>query len=65
MVSVTTRPTYRQEEKPTPTKQDAGWASELVWMSLEKKKRLAPAGIEAGTVQPVASLYNDYVILAQ
>jgi hypothetical protein len=30
-------------------------------MDLEKKKHLAPTGIEAGTVQPVVILYKDYV----
>jgi len=29
-------------------------------MGLEKRKHLAPTGIEAGTVRPVAILYKDY-----
>ena len=65
MVSFTTRPTYPQEEKPTPIKQEAEWAPELVWIGLEKRKRFAHAAIEAGTVQPVAGRYNDYANLAQ
>ena len=65
MVSVTTRPTYPQEEKPTPIKQEAGWAPELDWIGLEKRKPLALAAIEAWTVQPVAGRYNDYANLAQ
>jgi len=59
VANFTIRPTYPQEEKPTPIKEEVEWAPELVWMGLENRKRLVPAGIEAGIVRAVVSRYNE------
>ena len=46
---------------PVPIVQEAGWAPEPVWIGAEN---LAPPGFDPRTVQPVASPYTDYTILA-
>ena len=46
---------------PVPIVQEAGWASEPVWISAEN---LAPPGFNPRTFQPVASRYTDYAIPA-
>ena len=45
---------------PVPIVQEAGWASELVWIGAEN---LAPTGIDSQTFQPMASCYTDYATL--
>ena len=44
-----------------PIVQEAGWATEPVWIRAEN---LAPPGFDPLTLQPVASRYNDYAIAA-
>jgi hypothetical protein len=44
---------------PVPIVQEAGWAPEPVWIGVEN---LAQPGFDPQTLQPVASLYTDYVI---
>jgi hypothetical protein len=44
---------------PVPIVQEAGWASEPVWIGAEN---LAPPGFDPRTFQPVASRYIDYAI---
>ena len=46
---------------PLPIVQEAGWAPRPVWKGGEK---LAPAGFDPQTVQPVASCYTNYAIPA-
>jgi len=46
---------------PVPIVQEAGWAPGLVSTGAEI---LAPPGFDPQTVQPVASRYTDYSILA-
>ena len=46
---------------PVPIVQKAGWAPGPVWTDVEN---LAPPGFDPRTVQPVASSYTDYAILA-
>jgi hypothetical protein len=41
--------------------QEAGWASGLVWTGVEN---LASLGYSPRTVQPIASRYSNYIILA-
>jgi hypothetical protein len=52
---------YSQERDPVPIVEEAGWAPGTVWMHMEN---LAPPGFHPWTVQPVASCYTDYTILA-
>ena len=54
---------YPQEE-PRHLFQQAGWAPEPIWMGFGEEKILCPWGIEPWTVQPVASHYTNYAILA-
>ena len=44
-----------------PIVQEAGWASEPVWIGAEN---LAPPGFDPRTFQSVASRYTDYAIPA-
>jgi hypothetical protein len=46
---------------PVPIVQEAGWASEPVWIGAENH---APPGFDPRTFQPVASRYTDYAIPA-
>ena len=46
---------------PVPIVQEAGWASESVWISTEN---LAPTGIRSPDLLPVVSRYTDYAIPA-
>jgi hypothetical protein len=46
---------------PVPMVQEAGWATELVWMGMEN---LALPGFKPRAFQPVASFYTDCPILA-
>jgi len=46
---------------PVPIVQEAGWALEPVWMGAEN---LAPSGCDPQTLQPLASRYTNYAILA-
>jgi hypothetical protein len=46
---------------PVPIVQEAGWASEPVWIGAEN---LAPPGFHPRTFQPVASRYTDCAIPA-
>ena len=48
-------------KNPVPIVQEAGWAPGLVWMGAEN---LAPQGFDPQTIQPVASCYTNYAILA-
>ena len=41
--------------------QEAGWATEPVWIPVEN---LAPLGFDHQTFQPIESRYTDYAILA-
>jgi hypothetical protein len=45
--------------KPVPIVQEAGWASELVWIGAEISP---PPGFDPQTFQPVASCYTHYSI---
>jgi hypothetical protein len=36
----------------------------LLWMDAKKRKYLAPLGFKDRTIQPIASCYNDYAVLA-
>ena len=46
---------------PVPIVQEEGWTSKPVWIGAEN---LAPAGFDPRTLQPVASRYTAYAILA-
>ena len=46
---------------PVPIVQEAGWATGPVWTGAEN---LAPPAFDPRTVQPVASRYTDYAVLA-
>ena len=53
VVNATPQPLYPWERNPVPIIQEAGWAPEQVWTSVEKKKSPAPTGVR--NVQPVPS----------
>jgi hypothetical protein len=55
---------YPQERTLVPIEQEAGWSPGLVWTVLEKRKSLAPAGIELWTVQLVPVCYTDCAVPA-
>jgi len=58
---VTISPTfYPRQRTPVPFVQEAGWAPGPVWTGVEKVSCLT--GFKHRTVQPAASLYNDYAI---
>jgi hypothetical protein len=50
---------FTPEKEPVPIVQEAGWASEPVWIGAEI---LAPPGFDPRTFQRVASRYTDYAI---
>jgi hypothetical protein len=61
VVSITPRLPLPPRKYPVPIVQEAGWASEPVWIGAEN---LAPPEFDPRTFQPVASRYTDYVIPA-
>jgi len=60
MVNATCRK-FTAGNETVPTVQEAGWASGLVWTSVEN---LAPLGFDPQTIQSTASRYINYAILA-
>jgi hypothetical protein len=56
VVNSTPRPPYPQERDTVPIVKEAGWAP--------GRKITPPPGFDPRTVQPVASRYTDYAILA-
>jgi len=52
---------FTPRKDPVPIVQEAGWASEPVWIGVEN---LAPPGFNPWTFQPVVSRYTDYAIPA-
>jgi hypothetical protein len=62
VVNLIYRPLYSRERIPVPTKQEAEWPPELVWMVLKKRKSLAPPVFKTRIVKPVvtpASLQSE------
>jgi hypothetical protein len=60
VVSTALRPLYRRKD-PVPIVQEAEWASGTVGMA---QKFSPPPGFNTWTVQPVASHYTGYAVLA-
>jgi hypothetical protein len=52
---------FSWERDPVPTVQEAGWASEPVWMGTQN---LVPTGVQIQTIQAIASCYINYGIPA-
>jgi hypothetical protein len=54
------------KESPVPSGEEAGWATELVWITLRREKSgpYRDSNSDPSIIQPVASRYTDYVIPA-
>ena len=48
---------------PVPTVHKAGWAAELVWTGVKKRKSLAATRVRTPNLQPVTSRNTDYTTM--
>jgi hypothetical protein len=55
---------YPAEGPPVPIGQEAGWASEPVWMQRLEEKSSASVGDRTPVVQPVVRHYTDWATAA-
>jgi len=62
---MTPRLLYRWERALVPIVEEARWVSGLVWTGTENRKYLSPVVFKPQNIQPTASEYTNYSILAQ
>ena len=63
VVKADPRPLYLRDTDPVPSVQETGWASGTVWTCVENLAP-PPPGFDIRSVQPVASRYTDWAIVA-